>query len=153
MPLHRHPALAPFSRDHHRGLQLAAALRADGSQHLRRGLPGAPRALAAHVQRVFAEELEPHFEAEELNVMAVVDGLDRDVDALCADLRREHDVMRAQMRELAAARDDATTLAILDRFARLFEAHVRTEERTLFTRVQELVDARTLAQIALRLER
>ncbi|HEY2515890.1 MAG TPA: hemerythrin domain-containing protein [Polyangiaceae bacterium] len=151
MPLHRHPALVPLSKDHHAALQLALALRLDGSEHLRRRLPQPTSALVAHVRRVFIEELEPHFRTEELELMVVVDGLDQELDALCANLRREHARMRLLIRALAQTYIEAEQLALLDQFGRLLEAHIRAEERALFTRVQELLGGGTLAKIAPRL--
>ncbi len=151
MPIHRHAALAPLSRDHHIALQLAAALREGGSRHLRSRLPPEPLALAAYVRRLFELELEPHFAAEELELMVAVDGLDRDLDTLCAELRRDHDRMRRLIMELSRTADATAIADILDRFGTLLEAHVRVEERTLFTRVQELLDAPALAKIAPRL--
>ena len=153
MPIQRHSALAPLSRDHHVALQLAVALRSDGLRHLRERLPADPRALAAYVCRYFEEDLEPHFAIEELELMVVVDGLDRAIDTMCADLRRDHDKMRDIVADLRRAADDAIIAALLDRFGRLLETHVREEERTFFGRVQELIDPKVLAEIAPRLER
>lgn len=153
MPIHRHPALAPLSRDHHLALQLAAAVRARGSTHLRARLPRDMRALAEYVRGVFRDEIEPHFQVEERQLMVAIDGLDPSVDTLCADLRRDHDMMRALIRDLDGAIDDAAIAALLDRFGERLEAHVRAEERTLFARTQQLLDARTLDRMAPRLTR
>ena len=153
MPIQRHSALAPLSRDHHVALQLAVALRSDGLRHLRERLPADPVALGAYVCRYFEDELEPHFAIEELELMVAVDGLDRAVDTMCADLRRDHDKMREIIADLQCAKDKAVILALLDRFGTLLETHVREEERTFFGRVQELIDPKTLAEIAPRLEK
>ena len=153
MPIHRHSALAPLSRDHHVALQLAVALRSDGLRHLRERLPTDPRALAAYVCRYFKDELEPHFAIEELELMVAVDGLDREIDTICADLRRDHDKMRALIAELGQTTEIATIVDLFDRFGRLLEAHVRAEERTLFGRVEALLDPKTLAEIAPRLDK
>lgn len=152
MPLKRHPALVPLSRDHHRALQLAVALRSDGSRHLREHLPASPRALATYVCRYFDDELAPHFATEELELMVAVDGLDREVDTICADLRRDHDKLRAIIAQLRRTSEGAILVALLDRFGRLLEDHVRAEEQTLFARVPDLLDEKVLAEIAPRLD-
>jgi hemerythrin-like domain-containing protein len=153
MPLQRHPALAPLSRDHHEALQLAAAVRSPGSRHLRARLPSGPRALAAHVRRVFDEDLAPHFGIEERELMVAVDGLDPELDTMCAEVRRDHDRLRSLIADLASATDESAIIAILDRFGRLLEAHVRFEERTVFKRIQEVLDTQKLAQMTPRLVR
>lgn len=153
MPIHRHPALAPLSRDHHLALQLASALRKDGSPHLRARLPHGSAALSAHVRHVFEEELEPHFRVEERHLMVALDTLDPSLDALCAELRRQHDAMRRLVRDLATVTDDDAVAAILDRFGRLLESHVRTEERALFGRAQDVLGGHELDEIAPRLTR
>jgi iron-sulfur cluster repair protein YtfE (RIC family) len=149
MPIRRHPTLAPLSRDHHLALQLARGLIAGGSPHLRAQLPSDPRALVAHVRNVFADEIEPHFEVEERCVMPAVNGRNAELDAVCAEIKAEHDTMRALVTELGGP--ELTTAEIderLDRLGRLLEAHVRKEERSLYEGVQETLDEHELLQLA-----
>ncbi len=120
---------------------------------MRSTLPSAPLALAAHVCRYFEDELAPHFATEESELMVAVDGLDRELDATCADLRRDHDRMRSLIADLACMTDGADITELLERFGTLLEAHVRAEERTFFARVQEVVDPGALSALAPRLVR
>ncbi len=154
MALQRHAALAPFSRDHHLALQLARAIQIGGSRHLRDGLPRDRAALVAHVRRVFAEELEPHFGAEETVLLPAVAGRSEALDALARAIVAEHVQMRAALdaltdREASAAAVDA----LLDALGRQLEAHVRKEERELYEQIQAVLDEPALARISLRVER
>lgn len=149
MPIRRHPALAPLSRDHHLALQLARALIAGGSQHLRAQLPDDPHALVAHVQKIFADQIEAHFAVEEESVLPAVSGRSAELDAECAEIRAEHDTMRALVTELARPNQTAAEIELrLDHLGKLLEAHVRKEERTLYEHVQATLDEGELSELA-----
>lgn len=149
MPIRRHPALAPLSRDHHVALQLARALITGGSQHLRAQLPEDPHALVAHVQKVFADEIEGHFVVEEESVLPAVHGRSAELDAECAEIRAEHDTMRVLVSELGRPPlNDAELELRLDQLGKVLEAHVRKEERTLYEHVQTTLDERELSELA-----
>lgn len=148
MPIRRHPSLAPLSRDHHLALQLARALISGGSSHLRAELPRDPTALVAHVRKVFTDEIEAHFQVEESQVLAAVAGRSPALDAVCAEVRAEHDAMRALVTDLARPElTAAETDERLDRLGELLEAHVRKEERTLYEGVQEVLSERELVEL------
>lgn len=152
--IQRHPALVPLSREHHFALKLARALRADGSRHLRATLPPEPAALAEHVRAVFAAELERHFVVEEQLVLGALEGRSAELDAICAEIRREHEQLRELQGRLGdRGLSDEGILAVLDRFGALLEEHVRSEERVLYDRVERTLDAASLAQLGERLLR
>lgn len=152
--MHRHPALAPLSRDHHLALQLARGIQKTASPHLRSTLPAGTRALAAHVIAVFADELEGHFDAEEKLLIEAVRGREPELDALSAEIVREHSEMREMARQLALPDlSDGSCMELLDRLGVALEAHVRKEERSLFERVQALLDEGALLRLGARVER
>lgn len=149
MPIRRHPALAPLSRDHHRALQLACAPIAGGSQHLRAQLPRDLHALVAHVQKVFAEEIERHFAVEEASVLTAMSGRSAALDAECAEISVEHDTMRVLVSELGIPADGRGDIELfLDRLGTILEAHVRKEEGTLYEHVQTTLADGELAALA-----
>lgn len=121
----RHPALLALSREHHGALKLArhARLAAASAQ------PEAIDRLARQAIRQFADELEPHFRAEESDVLPVLQQAGE--AALVARTLAEHHALRELAGRLQSA--DAATLL---RFAELLLAHVRFEERELFESAQ-----------------
>lgn len=154
MPIQRHDALRSLSRDHHVALQLARGLQSGAAPLLRAQLPQGARACAAHVRRVFVHELEAHFAAEERVLLPAIAGRDETLDRIWADIDREHAEMRGLITKLEdESLDDGQIDALLDRFGHLLEEHVRKEERSLYQRVQEVLDERTLEAVGEGLER
>lgn len=152
MPLQRHDALRSLSRDHHVALQLARALQSGTSPHLRAHLPTEPTALIAYVERVYTEELAPHFGAEDAVLAPTVRGKDAALDRLLREIEAEHASMTALVASLPSL--GASELdAALDRLGRTLEAHVRREERECYARVQDLLDEPALEQLGAALGR
>lgn len=138
MPLRRHPALLALSREHHPALVLARAVQLGGSARLRARLPSEPRALARHVTKVFAEELEPHFAAEDELLLPAARGHNAALDAVCNEVEDDHAQLRAMIAELGSpALDESQIGSWLDRFGKLLEVHVRREERSFYEGIQE----------------
>lgn len=112
--MRRSEFLQQLSREHHAALKLAKAceLAAVGQD---------VGAACERALQAFAEELEPHFRAEERDLLPLLDA------KLSARMLEEHRLLR----ELATAlrQHDAARLAL---FGRLLAAHVRFEERELF---------------------
>lgn len=152
MPLQRHPALVPLSREHHAALVLARAIQLDGSAQLRAKLPREPRALVSHVTKVYAEALAPHFEAEDELVLVAARGRSPALDAICQDIEDDHAQLRAMIAELRAPELAESQIgSLLDRFGKLLEAHVRKEERSLYEGVQQALDESELVALGARL--
>ena len=152
--MYRHPALAPLSRDHHLALQLARGIQRNASVHLRSKLPPTPHALAAHVCSVFAAEIEAHFEIEETLVIEAVRGRDVELDAICAEVVREHAQLRDLVRQLSLPDlPDAPFEDLLDRLGSALEAHVRTEERSFYERIQVVLSEAELLRLGARTAR
>jgi hemerythrin-like domain-containing protein len=140
----RHDALAPLSRDHRRALELAEGLKQGGSAHFRAMLPSTAKERAAHVGRVFADELEPHFQAEEVVLHPATRGRDEALDAVWKRILADHGQLRALRDELTERAMDADLDARLDRFGQLLADHVRYEERELFPRCEAALSPREL---------
>ena len=146
----RHPSLVPLSRDHHHGLVMAQRLVLGRSTNPRAEWPADPAQQAARLVEFFETDLRPHFEIEEAHVFpaaarALVDGESR-TRALIA----EHETMRAMIRALDA--DPASRLRDrLTAFGALLRAHIHTEERVLFERMQGTCDSELLEALGRRI--
>lgn len=152
MPLRRHPALASLSREHHSALILARAVQQGVSAQLRARLPAEPRALAAHVAKVFAAELAPHFAAEDEVVLVAARGHSPELDAVCEEIADDHARLRAMIEQLGVpSLEESQIGTLLDAFGKLLEAHVRKEERSLYEGVQEALDEGALVLLGERL--
>jgi hemerythrin-like domain-containing protein len=126
-----------LTSDHHHALVLA-----------RRIIEAAARGdvnvgLVSEARRRCDEELSPHFAIEEEELLPALARAGREdlVDRTCA----EHRALRAHL--AAAEAGDAGRLL---EFGNLLEAHVRFEERELFTACEALVEDDVLARVAQR---
>lgn len=131
----RHPALARLSREHHSALVLAKhALRASA------GELDAMSHFVAEVERVFACDLEPHFQLEEeLLLPALIRGGQfKAVERTLA----EH----AELRSLAS-QPGINQPEILRRFGDVLAEHVRFEDRELFPLTESTLEEETLESI------
>ncbi len=133
-PLHRHEALAPFSRDHYIGLMQAQQLRkaADADNVTRR------KAIAAFTD-TWNQEIAEHFRDEERLLL----GLMREEDR--ARLLREHKQLTElarQARHLGKEADPDPSM--LKQIGEMLEKHIRWEERELFDRLQKRLDEEQL---------
>ncbi len=154
MPIQRHEALRPLSRDHHIALQLARGLQKDASPLLRAELPREKGALVAHIQHVFREELAAHFDVEDRVLAPAVAGKAPDLDRLMSEIESEHAELQAFVASLSDPALDETAIdAVLDRFGHMLERHVRREEREYYQRVQEVLDDASLRELGLALGR
>ena len=131
----RHPALAPLSREHHSALVLAKrALRAST------GGFDAINHFVAEVERVFACDLEPHFQLEERWLLPALIrvGQSKAVEQTLA----EHAKLR-----LLASQPGINRPEILRRFGNALAEHVRFEERELFPLAESTLDEEALESI------
>jgi iron-sulfur cluster repair protein YtfE (RIC family) len=124
MPLQRHTALIPFSREHHNGLMLVLKIK-KGKQF---GV--APARLAPYILDVFEKELDPHFITEEEGIFL---WLEPD-HALRQRAFQEHAEIRALIQQIEV---DTQTFSLQETFIHKLEAHIRFEERILFPHLQE----------------
>lgn len=136
-PLHRHEALAPFSRDHYTGLvrahRLIKAADADG--------PARRKAVADFVD-AWGREIAEHFDDEEHLLADLAQPDDR------RRLLDEHRLMRDLAQQAHAARGEADPDAdLVRRIGDTLEKHIRWEERELFMRLQEQLDEQQLTRL------
>lgn len=133
----RDPRLHGLSSDHHHALVLARRIRLD----FKAGKLG-PATLAEAARR-FEEEIAPHFEIEEEELLPALEAAGR------ADLSRrtldEHAEIR---RRLADAR--AGAIERLAEFGPLVEGHVRFEEAELFPACERLAGDEVLERVSRR---
>ena len=123
----RSAILQPLSRDHHKALVLAKACE-------RAALAGAADVarLCERAVREFAEELAPHFETEERELLPLLRG---DAGQSLAT-RPLADHQRLRRLQDGLRRHDAETLRT---FGQCLAAHVRFEERELFPAIEALL--------------
>jgi hemerythrin-like domain-containing protein len=117
--------LRNLSSDHHQGLVLARkahqAAAADPEEREDVWLETCAR---------FSNELEPHFQLEEMHLFPALRAVGE--DAQVDQALREHDEMRTLI--------ENNQSAFLPDFADLLVAHIRFEERVIFTRTRELLE-------------
>ena len=127
----RSEALAPLSRDHH--VALGAALR------LRRATADDLRRATAQFGEFWRHDGARHFEIEEELILPALPPGDAEWDAAVARVLAEHADILARARALDGADVDAA-----NELGERLHAHVRYEERVLFTLLEERADAAAL---------
>lgn len=130
----RHPALIPFSHDHHHALVQARRLKeaASGSEAER-------RAAAVAFVEFFRADSVRHFREEEELLFPLLDPPPPLVERLLVEHVRLHSLVGRMER-------GETNPATLKVAGELLEAHVRAEERELFPLLQESVPEDELAR-------
>lgn len=124
----RSQALQALSREHHTALTLAKACeRAVGS-----GDSGQIGVACQRVIRAFADELEPHFVAEEQSLLPLLKTAES--QPLVQRTLADHQQLRALLKGLQKNEAGA-----LDSFGKCLSAHVRFEERELFPALEDVI--------------
>jgi quercetin dioxygenase-like cupin family protein/hemerythrin-like domain-containing protein len=139
----RHPALVPFSHDHHYALVEARRLRraADTPESV---------AAATAFLRFFADETVRHFREEEELLFPSVLEFEESRELLVQALL-EHQRLHALTARLQQSVNAGGEIEDLMReLGELLEAHVRLEERRLFPLIERLVEDVTEARPRLR---
>ena len=134
-PIKRHPAIVSFSKDHHFGLLLV--------WKIRQGLAKAinPERITDYVLYAFDNDLRQHFSEEERLMFSKLPA----ADPLRQQAENEHAAIYSLAEKLGC---DRTNEQLLTRFAQDLQDHIRFEERTLFTYMQEKLEAADLETIA-----
>lgn len=129
----RHTAIVPLSHDHHHALILAQALKKNavksglGAKSIKEKVEAAINA--------FNTELIPHFNHEEVLLFPIALGKDKELDKMIQDIIEEHDKIKISVESMHNGNVEDN----LDAFAKLLENHIRTEERILFPKIEEVV--------------
>jgi hypothetical protein len=124
----RNTILQPLSRQHHAALTLAKACeRAAKSADVVLVSKTCQRVIRAH-----ANELEPHFQIEEITLLPLLHGTE--TRPLVERTLADHQLLRGLLD--AVRQNDA---GALDSFGKCLSAHVRFEERGLFPVLESLL--------------
>ena len=128
----RHPALIQLSREHHSALVLAKR-----AKRMSEGTPDARNTFAAEVGRIFALDLEPHFQLEEKMLLpALMAAGEREA---AEQTLTEHTELRALVYQPGINHQGT-----LRRFGDALAEHVRFEEQELFPRAEAVLEEETL---------
>lgn len=135
----RSDSLLKLSREHHGALVLAKRAQGFGAT------PGAAaEVFMAQLVATFADELDPHFQAEENTLLPALQAAGE--SALVKRTLAEHAELRGLI-EAVARRDPPA----LPRFGVALAAHVRFEERELFPAAEAVLAPASLLTIETRL--
>lgn len=135
--------LIPLSHQHQHALALC--VRMDRASPIREADLGAWQ---AEIAQLFRAEIGIHFAAEEQALFPVARRF-TELAALVEELLADHALLRKSFNEAEAGSMPATDLS---EFARRLAEHIRREERQLFERLQELMNAEELALLGRRLD-
>ena len=141
----RNRNLYPLSHQHQHGLALCVRVR----RALDGRTPDEPTLarFRSELREFYAVEGGAHFAAEEEVVFPAADRF-AELRPLTARLRGEHTELRTRFAQSESAPPDEMLAT-----AELLTAHIRTEERELFERMQQLMSDNDLAAIGAGLER
>lgn len=140
----RSDQLLQLSREHHTALVLAKR-----AQRLAAGQPMAAEIFMGELPVIFADELEPHFQVEEIALLSALRAAEAtaEVVAMVERTLLEHNRLR-ELAQRIGGRDFSSLAA----FGDLLGAHVRFEERELFNTAEALLSEEALQRIALAAE-
>ena len=124
----RSPILQPLSREHHTALTLAKA----SERAARSGDEVLVSQTCQRVIRAFSDELEPHFQIEEVSLLPLLHS--KETQPLAERTLADHRQLRGLLDALR--QNDAVAL---DSFGKCLAAHVRFEERELFPALESLL--------------
>lgn len=125
MPISRHEALQPISREHHFGLLLCWKIRTGLEKNIDTGR------ISDYVKFAFQTSLQPHFRLEEDVVFTVLD----EQDPLVLGALEQH----RKLTQLITDKEPSTS--VLEEIQTLLNEHIRFEERVLFQKIQDQATA------------
>jgi hemerythrin-like domain-containing protein len=124
----RNPILQPLSREHHTALTLAKAC-----EHAAKSEDEAlVKQTCQRVIRVFSNQLEPHFQTEEISLLPLLHG--KETQLFATRTLADHRQLRGLIGALRVNDVEA-----LENFGKCLSAHVRFEERELFPVLESLL--------------
>ena len=139
----RHKSLIPLSHQHQHALALC--VRIDRAQPISAAdLP----AWRVEIAQQFEQEIKLHFTAEE-NVLFPAACQFPELISLVKQLLADHGSLRKSFAEIEAGLISSRALSA---FAQKLSAHIRSEERQLFERLQQLMTKKALDDLGIRLE-
>ena len=139
----RDKSLIPLSHQHQRALALMRAHRSRPTHPRQRS-----QSWQTEIEQHFEQEINIHFSAEE-QVLFPTARQFPELASLVEELIADHAALRESF-DQAKARSMSTES--LPAFAQQLSNHIRKEERQLFERLQQLMSAKDLAALGIRLE-
>lgn len=130
-PIKRHQALIPLSRQHHFGLLFSWKLRKGFAEEI------AIDRLKAYANWFFIQEIKPHFKLEEDHIFPI---LDPTHPLILRALKEHHRIAQLFHDE----EDPKRSLSLLEKE---LVAHIRFEERILFTEIERKATKEELEKI------
>jgi iron-sulfur cluster repair protein YtfE (RIC family) len=131
-PIKRHIALQPISHDHHQGLLVCFKIRTGLAKSI------APERIKSFTDFYYQTHLSQHFKLEEAYIFPI--------------LGQQHELIKQALAEhillekLFQRQDDLPN--VLSNIERQLQAHIRFEERVLFTEIQNVATEKELAEVA-----
>lgn len=129
----RHKSIIPLSHDHHVALKMAQGIKKNfiktdlGTSSISNKIK--------YVIHAYNTELMPHFNHEETILFPLATGKDAELDKLIGELLEEHD----KIVEAISKIEEGNLEQNLDDFGFMLEAHIRKEERIVFTKIEEVL--------------
>ena len=146
MPIKRHKALAPLSRNHHQGLILAQLIKKDAPDY--KDLPKTISDKVEYTIDIYKNELVKHFTNEEEILYPAVKNKSNEIDELFEEIISEHKKIKQLVVQLEFSENKSD---ILNELGVLLESHIRKEERVLFEKIQNLLSEEELTQLEIKL--
>jgi hemerythrin-like domain-containing protein len=147
MPIKRHKALQPLSRDHHQGLILAQILKKGAPEY--KGMPSTIEGKKEYAIAFSESELKQHFMMEENVLFAYAVNKNEELDTLIKELLIEHREIIYLIEKITSSSQPEN---LLDEFGRKLESHIRKEEREVFVKVEEALSENELQELASKLK-
>lgn len=129
----RHKTIVPLSHDHYNGLLMAQAIK---KNFIKTDLGRSSiNDKIKYVLNAYNTELTPHFIHEESILFPLALGKDAELDILINELLEEHDKIHQAISKI----NEGDLEQNLDDFGFMLEAHIRKEERIVFTKIEEVL--------------
>ena len=138
----RHPALVNLSKDHYEGLVLAQISKKNSPSY--KHLPNEPLGKKEFVLGTFQPRIKDHFEIEEHILIPSISNLDKSIDELTDIILDEHKIIMSLIERIKI---DENPSELLHEFGKIFENHIRREEREWFNMIQEKIPESVLEKI------
>jgi iron-sulfur cluster repair protein YtfE (RIC family) len=142
MPIKRHKALQPLSRDHHQGLILAQLIKRNAPEY--KGLPTSIEGKKEHTISFFENELKKHFMDEENILFAYSANKNDELDTLIEEILIEHREINHLVDKILSSSQPEN---LLDELGHKLESHIRKEEREVFVKIEEALSENELLEI------
>lgn len=147
MPIKRHNALQPLSRNHHHGLILAQLIKKGAPVY--KGLPTILKDKKDYLLSFYNSELRKHFKKEEEILFPLAKDKSPEVDIILNEIVVEHRIIEKLVNEIQKTTDLEN---VLDKLGWLLEKHIRKEERILFAAIEESLTEGELSELKTKLK-